>query len=78
MDCTNSWVPRRRGWVGLGRPAQLGERQPRTGRAGGGREPQWWRRLGAVRAAWGCPSPEAAGAARAAPHRTARTVMELA
>lgn len=42
---------------------------PGNGRAGGGREPQWRRRLGAVSAAWGCPSPEAAGAA--GPHRTA-------
>lgn len=51
-----------------------GDRRPGNGRAGGGREPQRRRwRLGAVSAAWGCPSPEAAGAAgaRAAPQRTA-------
>lgn len=51
-----------------------GDRRPGNGPAGGGREPQRRRRrLGAVSAAWGCPSPEAAGAAgaRAAPQRTA-------
>lgn len=56
-----------------------GERRPGNGRAGGGRELQWRRqRPGAVSAAWGCPSPEAAGAAGAAPHRTARAAMERA
>lgn len=63
--------------MGVGPPAPRGERWPGNGRAGGRREPQW-RRLGAVSAAWGCPSPEAAGAAEAAPHRTARVAMERA
>lgn len=62
----------------MGPPAPGGERGPGNGRAGGGREPQWRQRLGAVSAAWGCPSPEAAGAAGAAPHRTARAAMERA
>lgn len=50
---------------------RLGERWPGNGRAGGRREPQWrWlRRLGALSAAWGGPSPEAVGVA--GPHRTA-------
>lgn len=58
------------GWVWASRLGRR-ERWPGNGRPGGRREPQWrWlRRLGALSAAWGGPSPEAVGVA--GPHRTA-------